>query len=87
MKGIGLTPPSIPEEATWLSQGGFLFDPVHGMTFSMNDTGAFIYQMLRDGLGIPEIVNAMAGRFEVDSSVARLDVEDFIAQMRAAGLR
>lgn len=73
-------------QSPWLGSDGFLFDPIRGITYSTNDVGSFIYQRLRLGLGIDDIVASLSGRFEVDPQTARIDVEDFVAQVRAAGL-
>lgn len=93
MKGIG-TPPTFPTiehawsgDGQWLSQDGFLFDPVRGLTFSVNPTAAFIHGMLADGLGIAAIGDAVVRRFEVDPIMARADLDDFLAELRDAGLQ
>ena len=91
MKGIGVLGATQAMndwdgQAPWFNSDGFLFDPLRGITYSTNPVGAFIYQRLREGLGVDDIVASLARRFEVDPQTARLDVEDFVAQMRAAGL-
>jgi hypothetical protein len=86
MKGFAAAPPDWDGASAWVSQAGFLFDPVRGLTYSMNDTGSFIYQMLSEGRGLLDVIEAVVARFDVDLASARRDVEDFLTQMREAGL-
>jgi len=74
-------------EGPWLSENGFLFDPVRGVSYSTNAVGALIYRLLAAGKGLQAVVDAVVERFEVDPSTARRDAEAFISQMRAAGLQ
>lgn len=90
MKGIGLpipAPADWKQDTAWLSQGGFLFDPVRGLTFSLNNSAAFVYGLLAEGAGVNDIVEALVQRFHLDVRTARADVEDFLSEMRSAGLR
>ena len=73
-------------ESPWFSRGGFLFDPVSGLTYTLNNCGALVYEKLRAGDGLDEILRAITSRFEVDEMVARLDLQEFMQQMRALGL-
>lgn len=91
MKGIGVPGASASAnewdgQSPWVGRDGFLFDPIRGITYSTNEIGIFITQCLRQGLGVDEIVTSLTRRFEVDPQTARFDVEDFVSQMRAAGL-
>lgn len=70
----------------WFSPGGFLFDPRSGLTYTLNPTAAFIYERLGEGVGINEIVRGLVERYEVEESVARMDLQDLLGQMRALGL-
>lgn len=74
-------------DGPYFSRGGFLFDPSSGLTYTMNTTGAVIYEMLREGRGVADIVRALTDRFEVDEVVARADLQDFVQQMRDLGLQ
>lgn len=65
----------------------FLFDATHGYTYSTNESGALIHHLLAAGQSVAEIAAALARRFEVDLQIARLDVDDFIRQLREAGLQ
>jgi len=65
----------------FFSEEGFVFDPFSGFAYSLNNTGAFIFGMLRQGVGIPEIVQALIEEFEVDAKTANEDVRDFLQQL------
>lgn len=45
---------------------------------TINDTGAFIWQLLEKGSDIDSIVSSMCSEFAIDESTARLDCEEFI---------
>ncbi|MBM3462115.1 MAG: PqqD family protein [Armatimonadetes bacterium] len=92
MKGIGFaahnaTADPWSGEETYLSRQGFVFDPVRGLTFQMNATAGFIHGLLQDGVAIADIVEMIVRRYEVDSTTARADLDDFLGELRDAGLR
>ncbi len=70
-----------------VSDGGFVFDPVTGQTFTVNDTGLFVLRALKDARAVDEIAIAVASEFDADGSedIAR-DVEGFVARLREQGL-
>jgi hypothetical protein len=39
-----------------LSESGFLFDPYTGLTFSLNPTGRFMLERLREGLDVRDFM-------------------------------
>lgn len=70
-----------------INESGFVFDPVTGHTFTLNDTGLALLQRLKDGLPVDVAADEMAQQFELDGSedVAR-DVDDFMSRLREHGL-
>lgn len=70
-----------------VSDGGFVFDPVTGQTFTVNDTGLFVLRALKDARSADEIAASLELGFEVDGSddVSR-DVDGFVARLREQGL-
>ena len=66
-----------------ISDSGFLFDPYSGFTFSLNPTGKFILERLRDGLE-PEAIEAQLREdFDVDDGEdLRRDLHEFVLQLR-----
>jgi hypothetical protein len=70
-----------------VSESGFLFDPWTGLTFSLNPTGRFILERLRDGLGEPAIRAALEVGFETGpGDDTTRDVHEFMRQLRESGL-
>lgn len=70
-----------------INESGFVFDPVTGHTFTLNDTGVAVLQALKQGTPFDELVDRLQEAFELDGSedVAR-DVDDFLARLREHGL-
>jgi hypothetical protein len=54
--------------------------------YSLNETGAVIWQMLRDRMPLPQIVAAVCRQFEVSAEEAAGDIRDFMADLHHSGL-
>jgi len=76
---------NIPKDL-YFSEKGFLFDPSTGLTYSLNKTGAFVFQRLQWGLATPEITEALINNFGIDPKMAQDDLRDFIQQLNDFGL-
>ena len=61
-----------------ISESGFLFDPYSGVTFTVNNTGKFILQLLMEGKVIEEIESALRKRFEIGDEDLRSDIYEFV---------
>ena len=61
-----------------ISESGFLFDPYSGATFTLNNTGKFILQLLTEGKVIEEIESALKKKFEVEDEDLRNDIYEFV---------
>jgi hypothetical protein len=61
-----------------ISESGFLFDPYSGATFTVNNTGKFILQLLMEGKVIEEIEPALRKRFEIGDEDLRSDIYEFV---------
>ncbi len=61
-----------------ISESGFLFDPYSGATFTLNNTGKFILQLLMEGKVIEEIESALGKKFEVEDEDLRNDIYEFV---------
>lgn len=61
-----------------ISESGFLFDPYSGATFTLNNTGKFILQLLQEGKGIEDIESASRERFAVIDDDLRSDIYEFV---------
>ncbi len=69
-----------------ISKNGFVFDPATGNSYTVNSTGLFILNLLREGKSEDEIVDALVENFEVGQEEARRDLLDFLEQLRVNGL-
>ncbi len=69
-----------------LSQSGFLFDHSTGLTYSLNSTGRFIFEHMKEGKEGAEMLALLQEEFLVDESTARNDLDDFLRQLKELGL-
>ncbi|WP_457568264.1 HPr-rel-A system PqqD family peptide chaperone [Desulfurobacterium sp.] len=69
-----------------ISEEGFIFDPETGNSFTVNKTGLFILNLLKEGKDAEDVVEALTEEFEVDREEAMRDVADFLEQLRLLGL-
>ncbi len=69
-----------------VSKNGFVFDPATGNSYTVNSTGLFILNLLREGKSEEDIVSALVENFDVSQEEARRDLLDFLEQLRANGL-
>ena len=49
---------------------------------TLNETGAFIWELLKKERSLDELVEAVSEEFEVEPDQARKDIEDFLNQLR-----
>lgn len=49
--------------------------------FTLNDVGSFIWETLHKSESIDEIVEAVCTEFEVEPSIAKADVTEFLEQL------
>ena len=61
-----------------ISESGFLFDPYSGTTFTVNNTGKFILQLLMEGKVIEDIESALRKKFEIGDEDLRSDIYEFV---------
>jgi pyrroloquinoline quinone biosynthesis protein D len=52
----------------------------------LNETGAAIVRLCDGARSIDEIVDGLASQFRVDRATLRVEVEEFLASIRARGL-
>jgi hypothetical protein len=58
----------------------------HGVYFSLNATGAWIWERLATGATRDELCAGIVARFEVESAVARRDLDELLVELERAGL-
>ncbi|NPA13166.1 MAG: HPr-rel-A system PqqD family peptide chaperone [Aquificae bacterium] len=66
-----------------INDEGFVFDPITGESFTVNQTGLFILKLLKEGKTPEEIVSQLVENFEVSPETAERDVVDFIEKLRS----
>ncbi len=65
-----------------ISDNGFVFNPVTGESFTANPTGLEIMNLIRRGAEAKEITESLCEVFQVESTQAERDLQDFIEMMR-----
>ena len=65
-----------------INDEGFVFDPTTGESFTVNPTGLFILQQLKQNKSNEEIVDGLVEAFEAVPEDAERDVIDFIAHLK-----
>lgn len=63
-----------------------LLDPVAGTYYGLNETGAVIWSLLRQGRSVGDAAAAVSENFGVELGRARIDIERMIGRLEAAGL-
>lgn len=65
-----------------ISENGFIFNPLTGDSFSVNQTGVFILQKMKDGESDENIMKALREEYELDKSTAEKDLYDFLSLLK-----
>jgi PqqD family protein of HPr-rel-A system len=70
-----------------ISDGGFVFDPLTGHSYNLNETALAVLRALKAGASADEIVAHLRNDFLIanDEDIAR-DVADLISRLREMGL-
>lgn len=53
-----------------------------GAMITINETGAYIWNLLQNDTDLDAIVSAMCSEFDVDEATARADAEEFVGILR-----
>ena len=59
---------------------------VPNQILSLNETGAFLWNILKEGAEPDELAAHLVEEYEVDEATARKDVEIFLSRLREKGL-
>ncbi|KUG26389.1 hypothetical protein ASZ90_003769 [hydrocarbon metagenome] len=60
---------------------GFIFDPTTGDSYTVNPTGLFIINSLREGKEIDQIAEELVKEFEETPEEISSDISDFITHL------
>ena len=69
-----------------ISDNGFIFNPITGDTFTLNDSGFQILTMLKSGKSQDEIKDKLLSEYEVDELVLERYLQDFISDLKRNNL-
>jgi len=65
-----------------ISESGFIFDPVSGHSFSVNETGMLIVRLLQQGKDLPATIAALQNDYNELAAVIERDLMEFISLLR-----
>ncbi|HDP74396.1 MAG TPA: PqqD family protein [Bacteroidales bacterium] len=65
-----------------ISENGFVFNPVTGDSFTLNNTGMQIIAMLKSGKTIEQIKEALLSEYDLDALVLERYLQDFITDLK-----
>ncbi len=66
-----------------ISENGFIFNPLTGDSFSVNETGVFILQKLKEEETIEAILQSLMDEYELDTYTAEKDLNDFVSMLKS----
>lgn len=67
-----------------VSESGFVFDPVKGNSYTVNETGLALLRLMQQGLDTDAITKELCARYELADHDAAREVLDFAAHLAAA---
>ncbi len=69
-----------------ISDNGFVFDPLAGATYSVNQTGLCVLHSIKEGLCKDAIAQRLAERFDKAVADPLRDVDEFLSLLRQHSL-
>jgi hypothetical protein len=77
-----LLPDAATLERLALSSSGFLFDPVSGHSFTLNETGRDVLKILQETRDLKVLKQQLLLEYDVDSSTLDRDLLEFLGSVR-----
>ena len=65
-----------------LSESGFVFDPVSGQSFTVNETGLVVLRLVQQQDDLEKIVEQLAEQFDASIVEIKRDVQDFTNRLQ-----
>ncbi len=65
-----------------ISETGFIFDPTSGHSFTTNEVGMEILNLLKSGKEIQEIIEELQEEYAVSENELEIDVMDYIHNLK-----
>lgn len=66
-----------------VSENGFIFNPLTGDSFSVNQTGVFILRKMKEGDSNEDIMKALQEEYELDTYTAEKNLYDFLSLLKS----
>jgi len=63
------------------SESGFIFNPGNGDSFSVNEIGAEIINLMKEDRSHSEIIETISSKYETEKNQVEKDFEDFISML------
>ncbi len=57
---------------------------IHGM-IALTESGELLWELLKDGAELDSLVNVLTENYDVDKSIAKDDVENFLSGLKEQG--
>jgi hypothetical protein len=70
-----------------LSQSGFLFDPMSGHSFTLNETGVAVLEALQKNRDLQALRKLLISEYDVDEATLDRDLLEFLGSLRDQLLR
>lgn len=65
-----------------LSESGFVFDPVSGQSFSVNESGLVLLRLAQHEDDLDKLTTQLVEQFDASSVEIKRDVQDFINRLQ-----
>jgi aminopeptidase N len=65
-----------------LSESGFVFDPVSGQSFTVNESGLAVLRLAQSGSELSQILEQLAQQFEATADEIKRDTLDFAERLK-----
>jgi len=82
-----LLPEAKALERLAISESGFVFDPVSGHSFTVNETGLDILRSLQKNRSLDRLQQRLSAEYEVDATTLDRDLLEFLGSLRDQLLR
>lgn len=63
-----------------------IFDGEKSIMYTLNETGAFIFQKIKKGLGKDRVIRYLQRKYHVSEKQSRADYDEFVNDLRKAGI-
>lgn len=64
----------------------FLVDPKNFFLYSLNEVGSYIWELLKNKIPKSQILKKLKEEYDVDSETLKMDLEEFLQQLKKYGI-